>query len=101
MGQKREYALRAANFWGNERKKKSAMKNEMLIKNSSPTKYGTIFETAYLSAVWSTILERVNSVSKRLQGVNICLADVVELYESLIEFVQTNRSLNLSKPIAH
>lgn len=35
------------------------------------------FETAYLSTFWSTILERFNCVSKRLQEVNITTIDML------------------------
>ncbi|XP_060852987.1 zinc finger MYM-type protein 1-like isoform X2 [Rhopalosiphum padi] len=44
-------------------------------------------ETFFLSIFWGDILHRFNTVSKKLQSVNIDLSVVVELYQSLINYV--------------
>jgi len=44
-------------------------------------------ETSFLSIFWGDILHRFNTVSKKLQSVNIDLSVVVELYQSLINYV--------------
>jgi len=44
-------------------------------------------ETSFLSIFWGDILHRFNTVSKKLQSVNIDLSVVVELYQSLTNYV--------------
>ena len=46
-------------------------------------------ESCFLSVVWKDILERFNSVSSILQSTKTELCDIVDLYESLIEFLSS------------
>ncbi|KAI9552608.1 putative zinc finger MYM-type protein 1-like [Daphnia sinensis] len=48
-------------------------------------------ETAVLTVIWATVLERVNKVNKQLQSVAIDLGIVVELYSSLVAFTKEVR----------
>lgn len=50
------------------------------------------FETAVMSVIWGSVLERFNKVNKQLQSVEIDLGLVEELYNSLIAFVQEARN---------
>lgn len=50
------------------------------------------FETAILAKLWTSILGRFNVVNKKLQSINIDLASVVSLYNSLTEFLKTLRT---------
>lgn len=49
-------------------------------------------EISFLSIFWGEILHRFNIVSKKLQKVNIDLSVVVDLYQSLINFVSDIRT---------
>ena len=42
---------------------------------------------------WSCLLERINIVNKKLQGVDIDLGVVVQLYNSLIEYTNSLRNM--------
>ncbi len=42
--------------------------------------------------LWNTILERFDATQKKPQAVNICLADVVNLYKSLHDFIASLRN---------
>jgi hypothetical protein len=50
-------------------------------------------ETAYMTVFWSDILHKFNKTSFLLQSVVIDISTVVSLYNSLIEYVQTLRSM--------
>ncbi|XP_060845774.1 uncharacterized protein LOC132925391 [Rhopalosiphum padi] len=50
-------------------------------------------ETAYMTVFWSDILHTFNKTSLLLQSVDIDISTVVSLYNSLIEYVQTLRSM--------
>ncbi|XP_044127177.1 zinc finger MYM-type protein 1-like [Bufo gargarizans] len=50
-------------------------------------------ETALMSGLWGTILDRFGAVSKKLQSIGIDVGIVGELYESLIQFVRETRGL--------
>ncbi|KAJ8969298.1 hypothetical protein NQ314_001837 [Rhamnusium bicolor] len=50
------------------------------------------FETVILAKLWTSILGRFNVVNKKLQSINIDLASVVSLYNSLTKFVETLRT---------
>ena len=45
-------------------------------------------KTCFLSLLWNDILERFNKVSKSLQSVNIDLGTIVELYQSLVTYLE-------------
>lgn len=45
------------------------------------------FETAILLTIWKTILERIDKVNKKLQSANVTLTVVVDLYNSLINYL--------------
>lgn len=49
-------------------------------------------ETSFLSIFWGDILHRFNIFSKKLQSVNIDLSVVVELYQSLINYISDIRT---------
>lgn len=49
------------------------------------------FETALLTVIWDTILQRINKTSKTLQSSSIDISTVVPLYESLIQFINSVR----------
>lgn len=49
-------------------------------------------ETSFLSIFWGDILHRFNTFSKKLQSVNIDLSVVVELYQSLINYISDIRT---------
>ncbi|KYN03086.1 Zinc finger MYM-type protein 1 [Cyphomyrmex costatus] len=49
-------------------------------------------ETAILSIFWEFVLQRINAVSKRLQNDSIDIFLVVNLYDSLIQFVTEIRN---------
>lgn len=49
-------------------------------------------ETVFMTIFWTNILDRVNKTSKKLQSVDIDLITVVELYESLIHYVESLRN---------
>lgn len=53
-------------------------------------------ETALMSGLWGTILERFGAVSKKIQSIAIDVGIVVELYESLIQFVRDTREIFLT-----
>lgn len=44
-------------------------------------------ETALMQCLWSFLLPRFNSVSKKLQSTQIHLSEVVQLYNSLLKTV--------------
>ena len=44
-------------------------------------------ETALLLTIWQTILERIDKVNKNLQAVNTNLLTVVQLYDSLLNYL--------------
>jgi hypothetical protein len=48
-------------------------------------------ESAFMVTFWSCLLERINAVSKKLQGVEIDLGTVVRLYSSLTIFFENLR----------
>lgn len=48
-------------------------------------------ESCFIALVWNNILDRFNAVSKTLQSANADLSTVVELYQSLIKFIDTMR----------
>ncbi|CAH2296767.1 zinc finger MYM-type 1-like [Pelobates cultripes] len=50
-------------------------------------------ETALMSGLWGTILDRFGAVSKKLQSIGIDVGLVGELYESLIQFVRETRDI--------
>lgn len=50
------------------------------------------FETAFMTVFWTDILERLNKTNKKLQSVNIDLITVVDLYQSLIHYVESLRN---------
>ena len=49
------------------------------------------FETAFMTVIWHTILDRFNATSASLQKVEIDLLTALKLYESLINFVEEMR----------
>lgn len=49
-------------------------------------------ENCLLALVWNDILDRFNAVNKVLQSANTILHTVVEMYQSLINFVNTMRT---------
>lgn len=51
-------------------------------------------ETVFMTIFWTNILERVNKTSKKLQSVDIDLITVVELYQSLIHYIESLRNEN-------
>ncbi|CAH2315362.1 zinc finger MYM-type 1-like [Pelobates cultripes] len=50
-------------------------------------------ETALMSGLWGTILDRFGAISKKLQSIGIDVGIVGELYESLIQFVRETRDI--------
>lgn len=50
------------------------------------------FETVFMAVFWNSLLDRFNSTSTLLQSVNIDIGVAVELYRSLIDFVDSLRS---------
>jgi len=54
-------------------------------------------ETVFMTIFWTNILERVNKTSKKLQSVDIDLITVVELYQSLIHYIESLRNENSFK----
>lgn len=48
-------------------------------------------EMCFLTLLWNDVLERFNKVSKSLQSVNIELGTVVELYHSLVTYLEEIR----------
>ncbi|CAH2220919.1 zinc finger MYM-type 1-like, partial [Pelobates cultripes] len=50
-------------------------------------------ETALMSGLWGTILDRFRAVRKKLQSIGIDAGIVGELYESLIQFVRETRDI--------
>jgi len=49
--------------------------------------------TAFMTWLWCDILQTFNNVSKKLQSIQIDLTSVVELYNTLIEYIKTLRSM--------
>ncbi|XP_039306752.1 zinc finger MYM-type protein 1-like [Solenopsis invicta] len=49
-------------------------------------------ETAFMAIFWGTLLSRLNASSKKLQSIDIDISIVLELYKSLINFVQRIRN---------
>ncbi|XP_039303559.1 zinc finger MYM-type protein 1-like [Solenopsis invicta] len=49
-------------------------------------------ETAFMAIFWDTLLSRLNASSKKLQSIDIDISIVLELYKSLINFVQRIRN---------
>ncbi|XP_025191154.1 zinc finger MYM-type protein 1-like [Melanaphis sacchari] len=48
-------------------------------------------EMAFMAVLWGFLLNRLNAVSKKLQDVNIDVCTVLELYDSLIHLVNSQR----------
>ncbi len=56
------------------------------------------FETVLMSVIWCAILERFHKVISMLQGVNIHLQHAIDLYDSLLKFLndlRTNEMFNI------
>lgn len=51
------------------------------------------FETAFLTTMWATLMERFYAVQIRLQSTDICLNEVIDLYDSLSKFVSSLRDM--------
>lgn len=51
----------------------------------------TRFETAFMTVFWSSILNRINVVSKKLQQEDADIGLVIDLYKSLISFISSSR----------
>jgi len=50
-------------------------------------------EMAFMAVLWGFLLDRLNAVSKNLQDVNIDVCTVLELYDSLIHLVNSQREV--------
>ncbi|XP_071578286.1 zinc finger MYM-type protein 1-like [Temnothorax nylanderi] len=50
------------------------------------------FETMFMAIFWNSLLDRFNATSKVLQSVDIDVGVAVELYRSLIDFMESLRS---------
>jgi len=50
------------------------------------------FETMFMAVFWNSLLDRFNATSKLLQSVDVDIGIAVELYRSLINFVESLRS---------
>ncbi|XP_071568451.1 zinc finger MYM-type protein 1-like [Temnothorax nylanderi] len=50
------------------------------------------FETVFMAIFWNSLLDRFNATSKVLQSVDIDVGVAVELYRSLIDFMESLRS---------
>lgn len=50
------------------------------------------FESALMTVIWDSILQRMNSVSKTVQSVNCEMAAIVPLYSSLAKFIDNVRN---------
>lgn len=50
------------------------------------------FEIVFIAVFWNSLLDRFNATSKLLQSVDIDIGVAVELYRSLIDFVESLRS---------
>lgn len=50
-------------------------------------------ETAFMTSLWCDILQTFNNVSKKLQSIKMDLSCVVELYNTLIEYIKTLRTM--------
>ncbi|MBP1528835.1 MAG: hAT transposon family protein [Spiroplasma ixodetis] len=48
-------------------------------------------ETAFMLVVWSTVLSRFNLTSKKIQSVSTSMSEIVDFYESLLQFVSDIR----------
>jgi len=55
------------------------------------------FENNFVSIFWGDLLGRFNVVSKKLQSIDIDLHLVVELYESLIQYISNLRNEKMFK----
>ncbi|KAL4090277.1 hypothetical protein QTP88_025149 [Uroleucon formosanum] len=55
------------------------------------------FENNFMSIFWGDLLERFNAVSKKLQSIDIDLYLVVQLYESLIQYISNLRNKKMFK----
>lgn len=51
----------------------------------------TRFETVFMTVFWSSILNRINVVSKKLQQEDADIGLVIDLYKSLISFISSSR----------
>uniref|UniRef100_A0A2S2NB80 Zinc finger MYM-type protein 1 n=1 Tax=Schizaphis graminum TaxID=13262 RepID=A0A2S2NB80_SCHGA len=49
-------------------------------------------ETAFMTVLWSCLLDRLNKASKQLQSVNIDVSVIVDIYDSLIEYTKSLRN---------
>ncbi|XP_029341219.1 uncharacterized protein LOC115033197 [Acyrthosiphon pisum] len=50
-------------------------------------------ETAFMTSLWCDILQAFNNVSKKLQSIKIDISCVVGLYNTLIEYIKTLRTM--------
>lgn len=49
------------------------------------------FDTALMTVIWYSILNRFNATNVSLQQTNIDILNVIQLYESLSEFISKTR----------
>ncbi|CAI6349549.1 unnamed protein product [Macrosiphum euphorbiae] len=80
--------INALNLMNNDDTEKTLTRNEA---SGILNKLNNL-ETAFLSIFWGQILHRFNLTSKKLQGINIDLGVVCELYKSLITYIIDLRS---------